>query len=144
MPTLDTETCRRRFAAERRAVLATSAGDVPHLVPVTFALAPGLDAGPERVDVVTAVDHKPKRSTDLRRLRNLRANPRAALLVDRYDDDWDRLWWVRVDGLVRLDGAGREEALDALAQRYAPYRRRRPEGTVVRLVPTRWSGWSAR
>ncbi|MDO8145035.1 TIGR03668 family PPOX class F420-dependent oxidoreductase [Isoptericola sp. 178] len=144
MPALDAATCRRRFAAARHAVLATSADDVPHLVPVTFAVVPALDGAPDRVDVVTAVDHKPKRTSDLRRLRNLRANPRAALLVDVYDDDWDRLWWVRVDVRARSGDAGREAALDALAARYAPYRRARPSGPVVRLAVERWRGWSAR
>lgn len=144
MPALDATTCRRRFAAARHAVLATSADDVPHLVPVTFAVLPAADGGRGRFDVVTAVDHKPKRSTDLRRLRNLRANPRAALLVDAYDDDWDRLWWVRADTRGRVDDAGREDALDALAARYSPYRRVRPSGPVLRFVVERWSGWSAR
>ena len=62
-------------------------------------------AGPEQVPVVFAhvagrlwspVDGKPKRGGELARVRNLRADPRASLLLDAYDDDWSRLWWLRV------------------------------------------------
>lgn len=107
------------------------------MVPVTFALM--------GEQVVTAVDHKPKTTTDLARLRDIAANPAVSLLADHYEDDWTRLWWVRADGLasVMADGGPRERALDALAARYAPYRERRPEGPVILVEVTRWSGWSA-
>ena len=89
---MDPAECRRRFGSARRAVLATTGSDnQPHLVPVTFAL---LD---DEV-LVHAVDHKPKRTTALRRLRTIAENPRVAFLADRYDDDWARLWWIRADG----------------------------------------------
>jgi subtilisin family serine protease len=52
--------------------------------------------------IYSAVDHKPKRTTALRRLANVAANPRVALLVDHYDEDWTRLWWVRADGTARV------------------------------------------
>ena len=83
---------RLRFAAARVARLATAdAEGVPHVVPVVFAV--------DRDTIVVAVDHKPKRTTALKRLANVRANPRVALLADHYaDDDWDALWWVRADG----------------------------------------------
>ncbi|WP_402371747.1 TIGR03668 family PPOX class F420-dependent oxidoreductase [Isoptericola rhizosphaerae] len=142
MPALDVAECRRRFAGARRAVLATADADgAPHLVPVTFALLGGQDG----TQLVSAVDHKPKSTTDLRRLRNLAANPRAALLVDAYDEDWARLWWVRADGpaSVEHDGPAREIALDALSGRYPPYRERRPTGPVVRVHVDRWTGWTA-
>lgn len=142
MPTLTAAECRRRFAGARRAVLATADADgAPHAVPVTFALLDGTDGA----QVVSAVDHKPKTTTGLRRLRNLAANPRAALLVDAYDEDWSRLWWVRADGpvVIEHDGAAREAALDALAGRYPPYRERRPTGPLVRVRVARWSGWTA-
>ena len=85
---------RGRFAAARVARLATAdATGQPHLVPVTFAVAGDM--------VYTAVDAKPKRTTALRRLANVAANPRVSLLVDHYDDDWSRLWWVRADGRRR-------------------------------------------
>ncbi|WP_277210184.1 TIGR03668 family PPOX class F420-dependent oxidoreductase [Isoptericola croceus] len=142
MPRLDETECRRRFATARHAYLATADADgVPHVVPVTFAV---LDT-PDGTQVVSAVDHKPKTTTDLRRLRNVAANPRAALLVDAYDDDWSRLWWVRVDGVARVEvsGAARDVALGALEARYEPYRRRPPRGPLLRLSAERWAGWTA-
>ena len=134
---LDPGTCRARFAAARSAHLATAGADlVPHVVPVTFALVDN--------DVVIAVDQKPKTTANLRRLRNLAENPRAALLVDRYDDDWAYLWWVRADGTatVQHDGPGRDAAIDALAVRYPQYLADRPRGPVIRVRVERWSGWA--
>ncbi|WP_275003970.1 TIGR03668 family PPOX class F420-dependent oxidoreductase [Promicromonospora iranensis] len=154
---LDVAACRSRFAAARHAYLATADADgVPHLVPVTFVLLSAADgpAGGEAADtgagapsgdeVVVAVDHKPKTTGDLKRLRNLTENPRVAFLADRYDDDWARLWWVRADGLATVEhgGPARAAALDALAARYPQYREHRPDGPLVRVRVTRWSGWA--
>lgn len=112
----------------------------PHLVPVTFAVL-----GEE---IVFAVDHKPKRTTDLRRLRNIMANPAVCFLADGYDEDWDRLWWVRADGTAEVSDAagghdGTAEAVDALCAKYPQYRSNRPSGPLVRTTVTRWSGWTA-
>ncbi len=149
---LDADTCRSRFAAARHAYLATADGDgVPQLVPVTFALVntvvgtpPGTPAEAPADEIVVAVDHKPKTTPDLKRLRNIAENPRVALLADRYDNDWTHLWWVRADGVavVEHDGGPRAAALDALAERYPQYRERRPGGPVIRVRVTRWSGWA--
>lgn len=56
-----------------------------------------------------AVDHKPKRSTGLRRLRNIAENPAVAVIADQYADDWSTLWWARADGRaeIRDDGDDR-------------------------------------
>ncbi|AQZ65901.1 unnamed protein product [[Actinomadura] parvosata subsp. kistnae] len=127
-----------RFAAQPVARLARVAADgTPRVVPITFALLNG--------KIVTAVDHKPKTTTALARLRDLRANPAVSVLADHYDDDWTRLWWVRADGLatVLADGDERERALDALVAKYAQYRERRPAGPVIVVEVTRWSEWSA-
>ncbi|WP_049557932.1 TIGR03668 family PPOX class F420-dependent oxidoreductase [Nonomuraea sp. SBT364] len=131
---MDSETARRLFRAARVARLGTADPDgVPHVVPVTFAVVGDR--------VMTAVDHKPKRSADLRRLRNIRANPHVSLLVDHYEDDWTRLWWARADGSAWIAEEDREEALDALVSKYGQYAVRRPEGPVVIVEVTRWSGW---
>jgi PPOX class probable F420-dependent enzyme len=107
----------------------------PMLVPVCFAV------GGETI--YHAVDHKPKTTRALARLRNLRAEPRAALLADHYEEDWSALWWVRADGTARvLEDA--PEAIDLLVERYPQYRERRPEGPVVALDVERISGWEAR
>jgi PPOX class probable F420-dependent enzyme len=136
---------RARFAAARVARLATVDGEGrPHLVPVTFAL--------EDASVFFAVDAKPKRSRDLKRLRNIAANPRVCLLVDEYDEDWRRLWWVRVDGDARVldDEAERAHAADLLFARYPQYShmyagdgpgRLADAPAVVGIRVTRWSGW---
>lgn len=134
------------MGAARHGYLATTdAGGAPHVVPVTFALvASGPDAR-AAAEIVTAVDHKPKTTADLRRLRNLAVNPRAAVLVDSYDDDWSLLWWVRADGVATVEASGRprEDALDALAVRYPQYRDKRPDGPVIRVRVARWSGWAS-
>ncbi|WP_432934682.1 TIGR03668 family PPOX class F420-dependent oxidoreductase [Microbispora sp. CA-135349] len=165
---------REWFAAARVARLATAGAEgAPRLVPVTFALVYGPDAsvyGPGPGDggvpatgggagpgaelfgglggglgtVVTAVDHKPKSTTDLRRLRDIRDNPRVCLLADHYEDDWERLWWVRADGHARVveGGPEREQAVAWLVRRYAQYRERPPAGPAVLVRVDRWSGWS--
>ncbi|TDC02467.1 TIGR03668 family PPOX class F420-dependent oxidoreductase [Nonomuraea longispora] len=135
---MDRERARDLFAGERVARLGTADGrGVPHLVPVTFAVSGD--------GVVIAVDHKPKSTTRLRRLRNIEENPSVCLLADRYDDeDWARLWWVRADGRARVVSGGpdRDGALDDLASKYAQYRERRPHGPVILVDVSRWSGWA--
>jgi PPOX class probable F420-dependent enzyme len=125
------------FAGARVARLGTTGQDgQPHLVPVTFAVV-----GEE---IAIAVDHKPKRTTALRRLRNIEENPGVALLADHYEDDWSQLWWVRVDGLAGIrDAADRPELVDALAAKYAQYRRQRPDEVLIAITAQRWSGWHA-
>ena len=120
--------------------LATVGTDAqPHLVPITFAL---LD---ERT-LVSAVDHKPKRTTALKRLENIAANPRVSVLVDHYEDDWQALWWVRADGLARIEGGRTSKSaalVEALSKRYAAYRERPPQGPFIVVEIQRFSAWSA-
>lgn len=140
MPDLDRATMRRLVSAARVGRLATvDAAGRPHLVPVCFVL----DAGTDRVHI--AVDAKPKRGTELRRTANLRATGRACLLVDHYDEDWSRLWWVRLDGTGAPldDPAEAERAIDALAAKYPQYRAERPAGPVLRIEVEAYRGWSA-
>ena len=110
--------------------------DHPRVLPVTFAVADGA--------VWSAVDEKRKRSPEPARLRYLRRRPEAALCVDRYDDDWDRLAWVQLLGPVSiLDIDESPAAVAALTARYQPYRVRRPPGPLLRLDPTRALRWRA-
>ncbi|NBH09855.1 TIGR03668 family PPOX class F420-dependent oxidoreductase [Amycolatopsis sp. SID8362] len=130
------EEARERFAAARVARLATvSAAGVPHLVPVTFAV---------RGDVVVfAVDHKPKSTTSLRRLRNIAANPAVCFLADGYSEDWSRLWWARADGTARvLPDDERAEPVSWLVEKYAQYAERPPEHAVVVTAVHTWRGWT--
>lgn len=129
---------RTRFAAGRVARLATAdpAGQ-PHVVPVVFAV------GGETV--YSAVDSKPKRSTSLRRLSNVRVNPKVAMLVDQYDDDdWDALWWARADGRGRVLDAAESEAVHAVALLFERYPQQHVVGEVLAVDVERWSGWAAR
>jgi PPOX class probable F420-dependent enzyme len=129
---------RSRFALARVARLATVGADrAPHLVPVTFAL--------DGDRIVTAIDAKPKRAGPVRRLLNIRANPRVSLLVDEYDDDWARLWWARADGAARIveEGPDLGRALALLRQRYAQYATVALVGPAVVVEVERWLGWSA-
>jgi PPOX class probable F420-dependent enzyme len=135
---MDQARARRHLDEARVAHLATVASDgKPHVVPVCFAL--------DGDGAYFAVDQKPKTTTDLQRLRNIAANPEVALLVDHYEDDWRRLWWVRADGAARIldDGPESERALDLLARRYPQYREQRPRGPVVAIRISRLTGWSA-
>jgi len=129
---------RSRLEEARVGRLATAdAKGRPHVVPITFAV----DAD----TLYFAVDAKPKRSTDLKRLRNIAANPAVSVLVDHYEDDWERLWWVRVDGAARVvaDPAQADSALALLAAKYEQYRGTPPPGPVVRIDIGRMSGWSS-
>ena len=126
---------RRRLEEARVARLATTGRDgAPHVVPITFAV--------EGDTIYFAVDTKPKRTTDLKRLRNIAANPAVSLLVDHYDDDWGRLWWVRVDGTARVIEDG-DHALELLARKYPQYRATWPPGPVVAISIQRMTGWTS-
>jgi PPOX class probable F420-dependent enzyme len=142
---VNAEESRALFAAARVARLATAdARGRPHLVPITFALI-GTDT------IVTAVDHKPKRTVALRRLANISANPAVAVLVDHYDDDWGELRWARADGCAHVlhataDAAPhslRATAIEALVDRYSQYRDHPPVGAMIAVEVSRWSGWHA-
>jgi PPOX class probable F420-dependent enzyme len=134
MPTWPRATAEERLAAARVGHLATvTPGGRPHIVPVCFAVHDGL--------VYTAVDAKPKATSALARLENVRATGRASLLVDHYEEDWERLWWVRVDGAAEVVRSDR--ALDALAAKYPQYRTKRPDGPLIAIAPERWRSWVA-
>jgi PPOX class probable F420-dependent enzyme len=128
---------RERLGRARVARLATVDVDgQPHLVPICFALIGD--------HIVSVVDAKPKRTPKLRRLANIRAQPRVSVLVDEYDEDWSRLWWVRADGDARVveDGREREAAVMTLTAKYPQYAELPPGGPVVEITVDRWRGWS--
>ena len=131
------EEARDRFAAARVARLATADGDgVPHLVPIAFAV--------DGETIYSAVDAKPKRTRALRRLANVRVNPTVSLLVDHWDEeDWERLWWVRADGVGRVLDPAEPEARRAVELLRERYPRQRADGEVLAVDVRRWSGWAA-
>jgi PPOX class probable F420-dependent enzyme len=128
---------RERFAAARVARLATASADGrPHLVPVVFVV--------QDDHIYSVVDAKPKRTTQLRRLTNVAANPAVALLADHYDEDWDQLWWVRAQGRGRVLEAADAEAVAAVGALRARYPQQQAVGAVLAVDVARWSGWAAR
>ena len=128
--------------SQRIARLATAdPAGTPHLVPVCYAF--------DGARFYTPLDEKPKRVADdrLRRVRNIRASGRVALLIDRYDEDWTRLAWVLVHGQAELlepGAGGHAPALALLRERYPQYRsmalERRP---VIAIKPARVVSWGA-
>ncbi|HLB62476.1 MAG TPA: TIGR03668 family PPOX class F420-dependent oxidoreductase [Actinomycetota bacterium] len=133
---MDLLEAERRFREARVARLATvRPGGAPHVVPVVFVL--------EGQTVWLVVDEKPKRTRELQRLVNIRFEPRVSLLVDGYDEDWRRLWWVRVDGRARIveDGPELERCVVLIAGRYAQERERRPIGPAIVVQVERWRYW---
>jgi PPOX class probable F420-dependent enzyme len=136
---MDEARCRARLAEARVGRLATVRPDGrPHVVACCFAV--------EGDRVWTAVDAKPKATPRLQRLANVRANPWASLLVDHYEEEWDALWWVRVDGSATVLEAGDEHAaaVAALVAKYPQYEEAPPRGAVIAIDVERWRGWSAR
>ena len=115
-----------RLAGARVGHLATAGADGhPHVVPFVFAVEGGR--------IVSAIDHKPKRSLNLRRLRNIGANPAVSVLVDHYEEDWTRLWWVRADGQGRVVAEGPEyrDVIVTLVAKYDHYLKKPPDGPVI-------------
>jgi PPOX class probable F420-dependent enzyme len=127
-----------RLTAARVARLATTDPDGrPHLVPIVFAV--------EGDTLYTAVDKKPKRSTTLRRIENARARPDVTVLVDHYEENWEKLWWIRLRGRARVLDAGeeRERALGLLQAKYPQYREEPPDGPVLAVDIIERREWSA-
>ena len=126
----------------RIAHLATASADgTPHVVPVCFVF--------DGVHLFTAIDAKPKRVPrgDLRRLKNLRENPRVRVVVDHYEEDWSRLRFVLIAGRGDLVDAGPdwEHAWGLLREKYPQYRAMRElgSGPIIRIIPERVVGWQS-
>jgi len=130
-------------AASRVARLATlDETGYPHLVPVCYAT--------DGQAYYSALDAKPKRVPPerLRRVRNIRANPRVALLFDHYAEDWRQLRYVMVQGRAELVPPGPEwdAARGLLMAKYPQYRSTTPlaEGApMIKITPDRVVEWSA-
>jgi PPOX class probable F420-dependent enzyme len=134
--TLDRGAALARFAAASVASLGTTReSGSPHVVPITFAV--------ETESVYSMVDRKPKTTTALQRLTNIAAHPAASLLVDHYEDDWTRLWWVRVDGTATVsdDVATLTTARTLLQSKYPQYRDQPPDGPVISVAITGVTWW---
>jgi PPOX class probable F420-dependent enzyme len=132
------EDLRRSVTDARVARLATTdPSGRPHVVPICFAL--------DGETLYTAVDRKRKRSRNLKRLANVRAHPIVEVLVDHYEDDWEKLWWVRLRGRGRVleRGPEHDRGLALLAAKYPQYREQPPPGPVLAIDLDSWRGWHA-
>ena len=129
------------LSTARVARLATAdAAGQPLVVPVCFALVDGR--------LYSAVDAKPKRTRELRRLRNVADNPRVSLVVDVWDEDWTKLAWVIVEGTAGIltTDLERAPALAALVAKYPQYAAMdlaTSAGPVLAITPTRVMAWRA-
>ena len=127
------------LAAARIGHLATADGDgAPHVIPVCFVL--------EGDVIYSVLDQKPKRTAlnRLRRVRNILANPQVALVVDHYEEAWDRLWYILVRGRAELllEGGERVKAIGLLRQKYGQYQEMDiDDNPVIKIVTTGTVAW---
>ena len=156
---LSDEQVKRLAAAPAGHLSTASKSGVPHVIPVCFALAHRED-GPV---IYIVLDQKPKRAalTRLRRVRNILANPRVALVVDHYDDDWTQLWYILITGTAQLlegerstahpepvEGSSASDeithAIRLLRDKYPQYRDMDIDGNpVIKITPGRVVSWSS-
>ena len=132
---MDRQEAKKRLGEARVGRLATAdAGGIPHVVPFVFAL--------DGNTLYWAVDEKPKRTRQIKRLANIAANPNVEVVVDRYAERWERLWWVRAAGPAQVvEGAEEQRALALLAAKYRQYRKQPPGGPVVAIEVARLTWW---
>ena len=138
-PLLSAEICAR-LEVERIARLATLDADRrPHLIPICFVWDGSV--------FYSAIDRKPKRvgPSGLARMKNIRVTPQVALLVDQYDEDWTRLWYVLVRGKAALVSSPveRKRAIQRLRAKYPQYDKSMlgNDAPVLRITPVRVVAW---
>lgn len=126
------------LTGSRVARLATIRPDGrPHIVPITFAVTDST--------IVTMIDHKPKTTSRVQRLRNIEANPSVSVLVDQWAEDWERLRWVRADGTARIhseDDVWRK-AREALIAKYSQYADQPPKGAAIAISIDGVTSWAS-
>jgi PPOX class probable F420-dependent enzyme len=140
MSPLISDEARAKLKSARVARLATiDVTQAPHMVPICFSYDGSV--------FYTAIDRKPKNvpPAQLTRLKHIRMNRKVALLIDEYDEDWDRLWYVLVRGEAELisTAAEHEHALAQLQAKYPQYRSGMlaDDAPIVRITPLRISTW---
>ena len=151
MLTLTPQQTQRLSAAPAGHLSTASKTGVPHVIPVCFAL----DSREEGAAVYIALDGKPKQAalTRLRRVRNILENPQVALVVDHYEADWTRLWYILLTGAAELlveepvEGRHtddeRRSAIHLLRQKYPQYREMDiDDNPVIKITPVRVIAWS--
>jgi PPOX class probable F420-dependent enzyme len=111
----------------------------PHVVPFVFVIAERGSA----IRLYWMVDEKPKRSKELQRLRNIEHQPAVELVIDEYDEDWAKLWWVRARGSARVvvEADERDAALGLLRAKYPQYESTSDPGLIVAIEVEAITGW---
>jgi PPOX class probable F420-dependent enzyme len=112
----------------------------PHVIPICFAL--------DGKELYSPIDEKPKKTAPLRlkRIRNIKANPHVAVVIDRYDEDWRRLAYVLIKGRAKilLKGPKHKRAIQLLRKKYPQYRKMRlEERPMIQITPLQWKSWEA-
>jgi len=150
----DTE-IRAAIEATRRALLVTIAQDGrPRPVPICLAASLAASEADDSLVLYSPLDEKPKSFDDplaLARARDIARDPRVTLLVDHWDEDWRRLWWVRVEGSAsillpndRSVVTERRSAIAALRRKYRQYADHALETRpIIRVVSGRISSWGS-
>jgi PPOX class probable F420-dependent enzyme len=127
-----------RFVRTARvAHLATAdAGGQPLVIPICFAF--------EGKEFFSPIDEKPKRTNNLKRLRNISENPKVCLIIDRYDENWQRLAYVLVRGSaeILLRGERHRRGVQLLRRKYAQYERMAiDERPMIVITPKQYRSW---
>jgi PPOX class probable F420-dependent enzyme len=125
-----------RLRSARVGHLATAGPDgTPHVVPFVFVV--------DGRTIYWAVDAKPKRGRELKRLTNIRANPNVEIAVDHYDENWRNLWWIRAKGAARIlePSAEWDNAIQLLTKKYPQYESNAPPGPVVAIDVVKVVSW---
>ena len=131
----------RFLRSARTGHLATAdAKGRPQVVPVCFVF--------DGQAIYSVLDAKPKTTPlrQLRRVKNILANPQASLVVDHYEEDWDKLQYILVSGDAELLESGEEWALAIamLREKYPQYQAMDlDQNPVIKITPVRYSPWSS-
>lgn len=127
----------RLLRSARIAHLATvDAGGQTYVVPICFVF--------DGKNFFSPIDEKPKRTVQLKRLRNIKANPSVSLVVDHYEENWDRLAYILVFGKARVlsTGVAHRAAVRLLRRKYPQYRRMNIDcRPIICVAPRRVRCW---
>lgn len=125
---------KRLLDREQSARLATSGNNQAHIVPVVLVR--------DGEKIFVPIDGKPKSGRKLRRNANIESNPHVSLLLDLYSDDWDELWWVRIDGTAKVC-ALQDHTRQLLVRKYPQYEEVDTGEAVIEIEPTATARWAA-
>ncbi|HEY3302151.1 MAG TPA: TIGR03668 family PPOX class F420-dependent oxidoreductase [Candidatus Binatia bacterium] len=128
------------FVQSARIAHLASADDKgrPHVIPICFAF--------DGKEIYSPIDEKPKKTSPLllKRVRNIRANPHVAVVIDRYDDNWNKLAYVLISGRAQLlfRGARHAKAVRLLRKKYSQYEKMRlEERPIIQITIAGWTSW---